>query len=402
MRRNSLNRWLPSKTVLDAVTEQQFCTQIAERTRRSTTRILSLALAVLLIFVLMDVINGGQWYSRSNWLRYASMLCVFTMLLIGNHQNIRLWCRTVYLGSVWMMGMITALFVEIGLSGGKLYEGGPMVAVMMSAAIPALHFGHKLVIWTILALGLVLLNQISNVDTEWTLFYFAMTVVIMAFKQYQIDRLMRLQFRAELLEKVKAETDQLTGVLNRHAFTRMTDKILHDLRHDEGLALAIIDLDYFKRYNDHYGHLQGDQALVAVGQRLASLPTDLVVRFGGEEFILVVRFTRVMPDWLATLHQTLRFEHQPHATSPFGHLTCSVGVAVLKSNSAHAPEITPKYLLETADKALYEVKASGRDNTQLLTICVVKPTRPSEPVGANRDKTNDPNREPTRLGSQHS
>ena len=243
-----------------------------------------------------------------------------------------------------------------------------MVAVMMTAAIPALHLGHKLVIWTILALGLVLLNQISNVDTEWTLFYFAMTVLIMAFMQYQIDRLTRLQFRSNLLEKAKAETDQLTGVLNRHAFTRMTDKILHELHHDEGLALAIIDLDYFKRYNDYFGHLQGDLALVSVGQRLASLPAELVVRFGGEEFILVVRFTRVMADWLATLHQTLRFEHHPHATSPFGHLTCSVGIAVLMTDRAHAQKITPKYLLEAADKALYQVKESGRNNTRILTI----------------------------------
>ncbi len=368
MRLHSLNSWLPSKTVLDAVTEQQFCTQMAERTRRATTRVIALASMVLLIFVLMDVINGGQWNSCSNWLRYASMLCVFILLLTGSRQNIALWYRNIYLGSIWMMGMVTALFVEIGLSGGKLYEGGPMVAVMMAAAIPALHLGHKLVIWTILALGLVMLNQIENVDTEWTLFYFTMTVLIMAFMQYQIDRLMRLQFRSELLEKAKAETDQLTGVLNRHAFTRMTDKILHELHNDEGLALAIIDLDYFKRYNDHYGHLQGDLALVSVGQRLASLPAELVVRFGGEEFILVVRFTRVMPEWLTTLHQTLRFEHQPHATSPFGHLTCSVGVAVLMTERAHTQKITPKYLLESADKALYQVKESGRDNTRILTL----------------------------------
>lgn len=368
LRLHSLNSWLPSRTVLDAVTEQKFCAQLAERTRRATTRAMALALVVLLVFVLMDVINGGQWFSCSNLLRYASMLCVIILLWIGNHQNVRFWYRNIYLGSLWMMGMVTALFVEIGLSGGKLYEGGPMVAVMMTAAIPALHLGHKLVIWTILALGLVLLNQISNVDTEWTLFYFAMTVLIMAFMQYQIDRLTRLQFRSNLLEKAKAETDQLTGVLNRHAFTRMTDKILHELHHDEGLALAIIDLDYFKRYNDYFGHLQGDLALASVGQRLASLPAELVVRFGGEEFILVVRFTRVMPDWLATLHQTLRFEHHPHATSPFGHLTCSVGIAVLMTDRAHAQKITPKYLLEAADKALYQVKESGRNNTRILTI----------------------------------
>ncbi len=368
MRLYSLNSWLPSRTVLDTETEQQFCTQMAEQTRRATTRVIALGLVVLLVFVLMDVINGGQWYSCSNWLRYASVLCIFIFLLFGNRLNIRLWYRIIYLESLWMMGMVTALFVEIGLSVGKLYEGGPMVAVMMAAAIPVLHLGHKLVIWTILALGLILLNLTDNVDTQWTLFYFAMTVLIMASMQYQIDRLMRLQFRSELQEKAKAETDQLTGVLNRHAFTRLTDKILHDLHNDEGLALAIIDLDYFKRYNDHYGHLQGDLALVSVGQRLASLPAELVVRFGGEEFILVVRFTRVMPDWLANLHQTLRFEHHLHAASPFGHLTCSVGVAVLMADRVDAQKITPKYLLESADKALYEVKETGRDKTRILRL----------------------------------
>ena len=125
LRLHSLNSWLPSRAVLDAVTEQKFCAQLAERTRRATTRAMALALVVLLVFVLMDVINGGQWFSCSNLLRYASMLCVIILLWIGNHQNVRFWYRNIYLGSLWMMGMVTALFVEIGLSGGKLYEGGP-------------------------------------------------------------------------------------------------------------------------------------------------------------------------------------------------------------------------------------------------------------------------------------
>ncbi len=356
MRLYSLNSWLPSRTVLDTETEQQFCTQMAEQNRRATTQVIALGLVVLLVFVLMDVINGGQWFSCSNLLRYASMLCVIILLWIGNHQNVRFWYRNIYLGSLWMMGMVTALFVEIGLSGGKLYEGGPMVAVMMTAAIPALHLGHKLVIWTILALGLVLLNQISNVDTEWTLFYFAMTVLIMAFMQYQIDRLTRLQFRSNLLEKAKAETDQLTGVLNRHAFTRITDKILHELHHDEGLALAIIDLDYFKRYNDYFGHLQGDLALVSVGQRLASLPAELVVRFGGEEFICYLpdcnnAVARGVLNQLRTRIATLPLMFSGHNPC----ITVSVGYSATQAGEPFT------HVIKQADIALYEAKRLGRN-----------------------------------------
>lgn len=158
-----------------------------------------------------------------------------------------------------------------------------------------------------------------------------------------------------------ANTDSLTGLYNRRAFEeRLQQEVDRAIRYHRPLSLMMIDVDYFKLYNDLYGHLQGDRILVDVAHSLKTLSraTDMVARYGGEEFILILPETdRTSAE---ALGNRLR-EHVARQKFPGGEhlpsqaLTISIGIA---SYTAPAPKET---LLEAADKALYQAKRTGRN-----------------------------------------
>ena len=160
-----------------------------------------------------------------------------------------------------------------------------------------------------------------------------------------------------------SETDALTGIANRRRF----DRALHDewqraSRHGLPLALLLIDVDHFKRYNDSRGHPMGDECLRAIAQILRNCVRragDLVARYGGEEFALLLPHTgdaEAMALALACIEAVEQAE-LPHPDSPLApHVTLSIGVASA-TNSAEEP---PSQLLDAADSAMYAAKRAGR------------------------------------------
>jgi diguanylate cyclase (GGDEF)-like protein len=132
-------------------------------------------------------------------------------------------------------------------------------------------------------------------------------------------------------------------------------------RSRQSLSLIILDLDYFKQYNDHYGHLMGDECLKQVARVLQdrSRRADLVARIGGEEFSVLLSDTDIEGAMLVA--ETARFHVEglrlEHARSPVGVVTASFGVAAATDLRTQ----TARDLMQAADKALYEAKASGRN-----------------------------------------
>jgi diguanylate cyclase (GGDEF)-like protein/PAS domain S-box-containing protein len=192
---------------------------------------------------------------------------------------------------------------------------------------------------------------------------------ITAAKQHEL----KLQDMNDKLS-VLAETDSLTGLLNRRAFDAvMAQEIERVGRGEGGLALLMVDVDYFKRFNDTYGHGAGDRCLKAVADCLrASVrnPTDRAARYGGEEMALVLPDTdektalAIAEDFCRRLRE-LRI---PHSGSHIGIVTASVGVAALASGG---PAIKATRLVSRADEALYAAKGAGRNG--------VKTWEPSRP-----------------------
>ena len=154
-----------------------------------------------------------------------------------------------------------------------------------------------------------------------------------------------------------AYSDPLTGVTNRRGFDdRLQIESARARRTHQPLSLLIIDLDHFKAYNDLYGHLSGDEALRTLSTFLqASLrrPADLLARIGGEEFAVLLPET-AQDGALSMAQQMLQGVQQlgiTHTGSPFGTITCSIGLAC-----AAEGQVTARELFAAADKALYGAK----------------------------------------------
>lgn len=161
----------------------------------------------------------------------------------------------------------------------------------------------------------------------------------------------------------RSDTDGLTGLANRRCFDELLlAELSRACRARRPLALIMIDVDYFKQYNDRYGHLAGDDCLRQVAAVLGAgvhRPGDLSARYGGEEFAVIAASADAAGS--AVLAERLRAGIEglaiPHAGSPGGVVTASLGVAVLVPDSNKAAE----RLIGMADEALYRAKAEGRN-----------------------------------------
>jgi diguanylate cyclase (GGDEF)-like protein len=158
-------------------------------------------------------------------------------------------------------------------------------------------------------------------------------------------------------------TDPLTGLANRRRFAEVLDaEWRRALRPAASIALAMIDIDQFKLYNDRQGHLAGDACLQRVATALKAslrLASDFVARYGGEEFVLVLPGTDAAGAWATCdrLRAEVAALALPHEHSVHGIVTISIGLtAVIPSAGAR-----PEQYLQIADAALYEAKSGGRN-----------------------------------------
>jgi diguanylate cyclase (GGDEF)-like protein len=170
----------------------------------------------------------------------------------------------------------------------------------------------------------------------------------------------------QLRDRLKEQTlvDGLTGLANRRRFDeQLKMEWNRALRHGKTLSLVMIDIDYFKRYNDRYGHLGGDDCLKAVASTLragARRTSDLVARWGGEEFACLLPETGrdqavIIADEMRHAVQGLQLKHEDSDTSPF--VSVSLGLSI------RIPQARDKIetFIQEADKALYLAKHSGRN-----------------------------------------
>jgi diguanylate cyclase (GGDEF)-like protein len=272
------------------------------------------------------------------------------------------------------------------LIAASLAANGTIVAVIGTAyyhrflvpyeglllGITYVYFMSGLTWWRALAVNFCTL--VAYVSVEWllqptpalplyhTVFVLAMSL-IGAIGAYFYELSARTNFLGNALLQEMAERDELTGLYNRRSLNLHLDRVWRQAQRERvGVALAMVDIDFFKRYNDFYGHFEGDAALCQVARALraqASRPLDLAARFGGEEFTLLWYGVRL--EEAATLAEHARAAVEamalPHARSPQGKVTVSVGVAFLHPG----PHNQPGELLRCADQALYAAKEAGRN-----------------------------------------
>jgi diguanylate cyclase (GGDEF)-like protein len=180
------------------------------------------------------------------------------------------------------------------------------------------------------------------------------------------ERTAALEEANRRLEQISI-TDALTGLANRRRFNEAFEaEWLRARRAGTALGLAMIDVDHFKLYNDHYGHQGGDRCLRLVADAMKQglrAGGDLVARYGGEEFVLLLphadlKGTQTVAERVRATVESL---NEPHEKSAHGIVTVSIGIVSIVPEGG----LTPEQFIEMADAALYEAKRQGRNRIGL-------------------------------------
>lgn len=242
--------------------------------------------------------------------------------------------------------------------------GGPGLGLVLTQR----PVKQQLLLWLGLCLGWLLLNALLFQVNYWLptglpLALFSLTTGAILMIEHS-----RLELENDTLQHL-ATSDALTGVANRRHFDQYLDyEWRRSARTGSPLTLILCDVDFFKKFNDHYGHQAGDNCLRLVAAAIKGAvkrPADLVVRYGGEEFAVILpnTDTRGAAKVAEQIRLGVRALEITHAQSTaHQNVSLSLGVA---STVPH-PQGSPATLIATADQALYQAKAEGRDRFSIL------------------------------------
>ncbi|MEO0455652.1 MAG: diguanylate cyclase [Cyanobacteria bacterium P01_A01_bin.114] len=232
--------------------------------------------------------------------------------------------------------------------------------LLLPIYLPAQPPERQLTLWGVMALGYRKFSAAWN-DVEAM---FAETIVEEVAIAIQQSLLYQQLQRANQELQALALTDGLTHIANRRRFDQhLANEWQRLTREQQPLSLILCDIDFFKRYNDHYGHPTGDRCLLKVAQSLidaSKRPADLVARYGGEEFAVILPNTHTTGAYRVAhkIRQGIADLEIPHPDSELSPwLTVTMGIAT----AVPSQELTAQELLQAADLALYHAKQQGRD-----------------------------------------
>lgn len=192
--------------------------------------------------------------------------------------------------------------------------------------------------------------------------------VLLVMMSVALAQQFRVRLEMEQQLQMLADTDSLTGLGTRRALDAAIEVEWRRARRNKhSVSVLMVDADYFKAFNDYYGHVMGDQALKVVSSRIVEnirRPGDFAGRYGGEEFCVLLPDTSLAGalQIAEAIRLSVLAASQLHVGSPIGQLSVSIGVA------AYSEEVTPgmtsQQLLHEADERLYEAKAAGRNTVR--------------------------------------
>jgi len=340
---------------------------------------------ILLAFFWMHL--PGQYLALLIWFGLIVTLSIVRFLMGKSFQSQRQYTQVELASWANRHVFFTTLLSTIwGLAGIVFFPNDfphlvLLVMVLFSvllAAIPTLaasRIAYYFQIFVTLIPTIILLflsNDAGHDVVAGAMIVMAITLMLVSNYIYQL--LLELQKTQVALQDL-ADTDQLTQIANRRHFDRKFKvEWRRAMREKTPISLLLIDVDFFKKYNDTYGHQAGDQCLKKIAESLASIthrPADLASRYGGEEFAVLLPVTKqkdavMLAERLRRKVEALKIEH---SATDLGIVTISIGVSCCepawdftgKTPDKDQKVIFPAMLLTAADNALYVSKEQGRN-----------------------------------------
>lgn len=338
-------------------------------------------LTVISIYLYWDVEFLGWSHPAINemlWSRIILSIPAIFFICYSTYNKV----LSVYLDQwILLAGLLIGLSIIInmyqyGLLGYQLRIDGLLLYTFMLYCIPGLYFRQRVLAGCLMfLLYCILMSKLAtdNGKLAYDLVYLMIFNLVGGSHSRGNDIKARLEYYHKIMLKNIADTDQLTGIFNRHGFEDRINQLLGQTEANRALlALTVLDIDFFKKVNDNLGHIRGDCCLREVAQTLLNLREDefdLVVRFGGEEFIVVFfqrdgnrkrllsKINKICP-----FIEGQQFPHPDSAVSDY--VTVSAGVCIYEVGSG----LSRGDLMHNADKALYFSKDTGRNRCSIADV----------------------------------
>ncbi len=263
--------------------------------------------------------------------------------------------------SIWMNDNGSA-FLKTLFRTGNLSSVGQFIFAFANSLLLAKKFSDTLEQEEIITV------KLTEVNTNLDKIVLYRTEALVESNEKIEQQKLELEKANRQLQKLSLK-DPLTKLWNRRKYDETINLEWNRcLRHQRPIALVLLDIDYFKEYNDYYGHSAGDECLTKIGQTIKnslSRSTDMAARYGGEEFIVILPETEKEEAIKIAymLRQRIKALHIPHEQSPAsGFVSVSIGVTftIPNINSSHED------LFKVVDKALYQAKADGKNQVKFL------------------------------------
>jgi diguanylate cyclase (GGDEF)-like protein len=326
-------------------------------------------LLVLAVCILDMSLLPAAFYEQAIPLRIMTMLIPMSALLAATFLfTERAWLPYLIATVAFLVGA-SALYIDyIALqSGAEMAFWGIVVTTLNVYLVLGLTLRQSVSVgWPIFLLYTIggIVSAAPPQVIAYGGLFLGFTNLIGTYASYLLERNAREIFdnRHELVRL--ARTDGLTGLFNRRAFSQHLRQVWKQaLRDEKHIAVLVADIDHFKLYNDCYGHQKGDECIKSVAGVLAasvSRPLDMVARYGGEEYIIVLYDpTMGFLDAFARglCHKIVELDIEHKGSEATANVSVSIGAAITEA----AANVTADQLIRQADDALYEAKAQGRN-----------------------------------------
>ncbi|MCZ3207794.1 GGDEF domain-containing protein [Acinetobacter baumannii] len=344
-----------------------------------------LILYLFLSFGIYQVLPTEQVLS---WLSYYSWVGIIVLIawILSFIKKLNQWFD--YYVGIGSSAAVAITFILINvLENGQdnvLFHAAMMYAIVIIYGAVGMRFYTAIIAGWVGGLIGILVSTYLNGDIDWTFLnrtytfssFLGMTLAYATDRQHRENYLQNCMIelnRIELMQKAQqlsllSQQDALTGLANRRYLDETLDnEWRRALRHETPLTIMMVDIDFFKPYNDSLGHLKGDQCLKDIATAISSIAArsgDLVARYGGEEFLLLFPMTnaqqaKIQAERLMNAIKKIAIVHPCSSVSPY--VTISVGVATT------IPRLNDSIsaFVSRADHALYQAKTNGRNQYQI-------------------------------------